>query len=72
MDLKFLKNRGVGTLLQWSGKAIHHHKNLGFSTKLEIADNYFKKILMIPMNMFISDDEVYYVAEEINNFYRKN
>ncbi len=70
--VKFLYDRGVGTLLQWSGKAIHHHKNLGFSSNLDIADKYFKKILMIPMNMFISDNDVYYIAEEINNFYRKS
>lgn len=66
---QYLIEKGIGTLIQWSGKAIHHHKNLGFNSSLSVADEYFNKILMIPMNMFISDSDVERIAEEIKNFY---
>lgn len=66
----YLYENGIGTLIQWSGKAIHHHKNLGFNQDLIKADQFFDQILMIPMNMFISDDDVYYICDAIKNFYK--
>ena len=67
----YLNECGIGTLIQWSGKAIHHHVNLKFNYELKKTDEYFKKILLLPMNMFISDDDVLYIIEKIKDFYLK-
>ena len=42
----YLNECGIGTLIQWSGKAIHHHVNLKFNYELKKTDEYFKKILL--------------------------
>ncbi len=67
----YLQEHNIGTLIQWSGMAIHHHKNLGFTQELAKADEFFEKILMLPMNMFISDDDVIYISQIIKKFYNQ-
>lgn len=71
-DLKqFLSKKNIGTLIQWGGKGIHHFHQLGFTQKLPKTDNFFKKCIMLPMNMFISNDDVEYICESIKTFYRQ-
>jgi dTDP-4-amino-4,6-dideoxygalactose transaminase len=65
----FLLDRGVGTLIQWNGEAIHHLKALGFAQKLPYTDRLFARMLMLPMNMSLSDDDVDYVCDSILAFY---
>ena len=67
---KFLSEHGVGTLIQWGGLAIHQYKNLGFAQHCPTADEFFKTCLMLPMNNFVSDDDVHYVCDAIRAFYR--
>ncbi len=67
----YLNEHNIGTLIQWSGMAIHQHHNLGFTQKLKKADEFFKKILMLPMNMFISDNDVMYISQTIKKFYNQ-
>lgn len=66
-----LKRNGIGTLIQWGGKAVHQWEVLGFKTKLPKVEEFFEKCLMLPMNMFISDEDVLYVCETIASFYAK-
>jgi len=68
---KYLKENGIGTLVQWGGKAIHQWDNLGFNFHLPKSEAFFKECIMIPMNMFISDDDVNYICQKIIDFYRK-
>lgn len=71
-DLKgFLAEHGIGTLIQWGGKAIHQWEHLGYNITLPKTEKFFTKCIMLPMNMFISDDDVAYVADTIRKFYRK-
>ena len=65
-----LSDHGIGTLIQWGGMAIHHFKNLGFSQELPATDKFFKECIMLPMNIFISNDDIDYICETIRNFYR--
>lgn len=67
----FLKEKGVGTLVQWGGQAVHHLKALGFAQKLPYTDSLFERTLMLPMNMSLSDDDVHYVSDCIRRFYGK-
>ena len=64
-----LAQRGVGTLVQWGGKAVHQFPSLGFSVSLPAVEAYFEGCLMLPMNTFISDDDVGFICETVRGFY---
>jgi len=66
----YLDKRGVGTLIQWGGKAVHQFRKLGFTQNLPFTEQLFERMLMLPMNMSLSDDDVYYVCDCIMDFYR--
>ncbi len=66
---EFLKTRGVGTLVQWGGQAVHQLKALGFTQHLPYTDWLFSRLVMLPMNMSLSDDDVNYVCDCIRAFY---
>lgn len=68
---QYLKDGGIGTLIQWGGQAIHHLKSLGFTQTLPYTDRLFARMLMLPMNMFLADDDVHYVCDHIRRFYGK-
>ena len=68
---KYLSEKNIGTLIQWGGKGIHHFKNLGFTQVLPNTDTLFKRCIMLPMNLFISNDDVDYICKSIKEFYRK-
>jgi dTDP-4-amino-4,6-dideoxygalactose transaminase len=65
----FLKDRGIGTLIQWGGKAVHQFRALGFKVSLPNTERMFQRCLMIPMNLTVSDDDARYVAAVIREFY---
>jgi dTDP-4-amino-4,6-dideoxygalactose transaminase len=67
----FLKDNEVGTLVQWSGKAVHQWQGLGFKEKPKYTEDMFKKCLMLPMNVSLSDDDVDYVCDKVIEFYGK-
>ena len=66
----FLNESGIGTLIQWGGKAVHQFENLGFNYKLPRTEIFFEKCIMLPMNVFLRNDDVEYICEKINIFYR--
>lgn len=65
----YLKENGIGTLIQWGGQAIHHLKKLGFTQSLPFTDRLFERLLMLPMNMSITDDDVAYICDHVRRFY---
>ncbi|MDB2683577.1 DegT/DnrJ/EryC1/StrS family aminotransferase [Alphaproteobacteria bacterium] len=67
----YLKKEGIGTLVQWGGKGIHQIKELGFNQNLPRTDDFFSKCIMLPMNTFITDEDVHYISDKIINFYRR-
>ena len=64
-----LQNNNIGTLIQWGGTAIHQFRNLGFTQDCPRTDQFFDKCIMLPMNVFISDKDVEYVALKVRSFY---
>lgn len=66
---KHLAGHGVGTLIQWGGKAIHQFRALGFRVPLRSTERLFERMLMLPMNTSMSDDDVGYVCDQITEFY---
>ena len=67
----YLSENGVGTMIQWGGKAVHQFRKLGFSLSLPFTERLFEHMLMLPMNMSLSDDDVHYVCDCIIQFYKK-
>jgi dTDP-4-amino-4,6-dideoxygalactose transaminase len=65
-----LKAHGVGTLIQWGGKAVHQFAALGFRVSLPATERFFERCLMLPMNLSLTDDDVAYVCEVVRGFYR--
>ncbi len=66
----FLKENGVGTLIQWGGQPVHSITSLGFTGKgLPYTEEMFTKCLMIPMNTALTNEDVDYVCDQIIKFY---
>jgi dTDP-4-amino-4,6-dideoxygalactose transaminase len=66
---EFLKQNGIGTLIQWGGKAVHQFPRLGFSVSLPKTEAFFQRCLMLPMNMTVSEDDAEYISAKIREFY---
>jgi len=65
-----LTQQGIGTLLQWGGKAVHQFSALGFRVSLPNTERLFRRCLMLPMNAMLSFDDIDYIADVIRGFYR--
>jgi dTDP-4-amino-4,6-dideoxygalactose transaminase len=50
--------RGVGTIAQWGGVALHQFRGLGFDQHLPLADRWAARSLLLPMNHLLSDGQV--------------
>ncbi|MFC1815637.1 DegT/DnrJ/EryC1/StrS family aminotransferase [Thermodesulfobacteriota bacterium] len=69
---KYLAENGIGTIIQWEGKAVHQFKGLGFdNVKLPVVDRMTSRFLMLPMHTALTDEEVGYVSDRILEFYEK-
>jgi dTDP-4-amino-4,6-dideoxygalactose transaminase len=66
-----LQNRGIGTLIQWGGKAVHQWETLGFTERLPFTEKLFERLLLLPLSMSLSDDDVNIVCDAIHAFYRE-
>lgn len=65
-----LITRGIGTLIQWGGKAVHQWQKLGFKEKLLFTERLFERMLLLPMNLSITDSQQEEVCDAIEQFYR--
>ena len=66
---KYLEGCGVGTLIQWGGKAVHEFKRLAFTQSLPYTEELFTRLLMLPMNTSLSDEDIEYVCSTIKTFH---
>lgn len=64
-----LAGLGIGTLVQWGGKAVHQFSALGFTTPLPRTELLFQRCLMLPINMMVSADDAEYIAGCIRQYY---
>jgi dTDP-4-amino-4,6-dideoxygalactose transaminase len=64
-----LRDRGIGTLIQWGGKAVHQFPKLGLRQRLPRTERLFERCLMLPMNLTVADADARYVAATIREFY---
>ncbi len=66
----YLKEQGIGTIVQWAGTLVHQFKTLGFNQSLPIAEKMNERYLMLPMHVALSNDEVNYIIEKVRAFYK--
>ena len=67
---EYLKDSGIGTLIQWNGQPVHSIVALGFKgSGLPYTEEMYTKCLMLPMNTSLKDEEVLYICEKIKSFY---
>jgi dTDP-4-amino-4,6-dideoxygalactose transaminase len=66
----YLETQGIKTILQWGGKMLHQFPNLKLNNQLPLTEELSKRYLLLPMNTSLTDDDVYYVANTIDNFYK--
>lgn len=67
---EYLKVNGVHTILQWGGKALHHFPALGFKVDLPVTERIIARSFLLPMNTSLTDDDVHYICDLIDAFYR--
>jgi len=65
----YLAEKGIGTLIQWGGKAVHEFRDLGFTQSLPYTENLMRSSLMLPLNMTVTDDDVDYICDCVRKFY---
>lgn len=64
-----LKKRGVGTIVQFGGRAVHQYP-LGFDgVSLPFTEHVYQRALLLPMHTALSDEDVQYVIEKVRQFY---
>ncbi len=65
-----LKAKGIGTIIQWAGKAVHQFQGLGFDdVELPFTEAFMKRCFLLPMNTSLSDEEVHYICDQVSSFY---
>ena len=64
-----LKASGIGTLIQWGGKAVHQFPGLGLRVSLPRTERLFQRCLMLPMNMMVSLEDCESISECIRRYY---
>jgi dTDP-4-amino-4,6-dideoxygalactose transaminase len=66
----YLSERGIGTIIQWGGKAVHQLHGLGFeNVQLPVTERMTSRFLMLPMHTALSDEDVSYICQTIQRFY---
>ena len=71
----YLKEQGIGTLIQWGGRALHQITELKDSMRFDVSnlqrtELMFKRCFMLPLNTSVTNDEVDYICEKIEKFYK--
>ena len=70
--MNFLNERNIGTIKQWGGFSIAHFSKLGYDLRdFPSVRDLFNKLLLLPMNHLVKEEEVQYVADNVIQFYER-
>lgn len=64
-----LADAGVSTIIQWGGKPVHHLEGLRLSASLPFTDRLFERCLLLPMNPYLTDEDIDYICVKIHHHY---
>lgn len=72
---EYLKENGIGTIIQWGGRALHQITELKDSMRFDVnnlqrTELLFKRCFMLPLNTSVTNDEIDYICEKIEKFYK--
>jgi dTDP-4-amino-4,6-dideoxygalactose transaminase len=66
---EFLSQAGIGSILQWGGYTIHQYHELNLNSDLKYTEEMTKKFMLLPLHAMLSDEDVVYICQKINEFY---
>ena len=66
----WLDEQGVKTIIQWGGKTIHQFPELHLNHDLPFTETMTGRFMLLPLNTSLSDDDVFYICDQIVAFYR--
>lgn len=64
-----LTSNGIGTILQWGGKAVHEFEGLGFTNSLPFTENLMRRCFLLPMNTSLKNDDINYIIENVRKYF---
>jgi dTDP-4-amino-4,6-dideoxygalactose transaminase len=64
-----LSENGVGTILQWGGKAVHEFTGLKLNYSLPFTERLMRRCFLLPMNTALTDADVNHVISQIRDFF---
>lgn len=67
----FLAEKGIGSVIQWGGKAVHQFHDLGDfqAVKLPKTERFFERCFMLPMHSALTNDDVLHIINSVREFY---
>jgi dTDP-4-amino-4,6-dideoxygalactose transaminase len=65
----YLTENGVGTILQWGGKAVHEFKGLKLRYSLPFTEGLMRRSFLLPMNTSLTNEDVAHVVSQIRTFF---
>ena len=69
---EFLKNHGIGTIVQWGGFGIHQLENLGMGMALAKTDKFFSESMLLPLNHVMTEEQVEHVCSTLRSYFEVN
>lgn len=68
----FLSQNGIGTSKPWGGKAVHHFNLPGIKLRdLSCTESLFSRILLLPMNQYLFDEEIDHIVSVIHRYFEQ-
>jgi dTDP-4-amino-4,6-dideoxygalactose transaminase len=64
-----LTAHGVGTLVQWGGRAVHQQPAYAGGPPCPRTDRFFARCVMLPLHPMLDDDDVDHVIRAVRAFY---
>lgn len=65
-----LSDANIGTIIQWGGYMLHQFEDLGMRFEADYAEAMSRRYMMLPLHHLLSDEDVHYVCDQINIFYK--
>lgn len=65
-----LGDHGVGTIIQWGGRAVHQFSGLGLGdVSLPVTERIMDTSFLLPIHPYLSDEDVAHVCDMIDDFF---
>jgi dTDP-4-amino-4,6-dideoxygalactose transaminase len=65
----FLSSKGIGTIIQWGGYAVHQFEDLNLIGEFDYTNEMTKRFLLLPMHQMLKNEEVIFICDQIKIFY---